>query len=366
MAVAAETTHAAGKCRYPWRAGAALWLAGVACTPSVSPPHRGGVPAGFCPSSELGYAASSPLGISAADLVARFGNERSAARVDGDLRSKLDPVSTKPASQMRVSFAFAGGKVRYARCPTGPFPGQQLTFPVGVTLTRSDGHASKFEARLTATRADQVSLSGQSTATKTFVGIWMDADDIEILSGGPPPSSATRWSTLCNVDSEQWLGSLSAGLEQFPTPHREGRLDCVREGGGGVKSPAGALTAPSFALTRYASHACRRASRKDIIELPIEARPSLQDAWLGGTLRGSLTYDVRQGFGEIGLSGEIGPSATLKSLVASLGAPSAASFRWKIAFRRGAGGAEFADELLEITPTSVDVSIRCGALTRGP
>ena len=337
-----------------------LWLAGLACTPSVSPPNRAGVPAGFCPTTELGYRASSPLGVSAADLVARFGGKRSAPRVEGELRSKLDPISTKATSRMLVSFAFAGGKVHYGRCPAGPFPTHQLTFPVGVTLTRSDADASRFQARLTATRADQLSLTGQSPATKAFVGIWMDAEDIEILSGGPHPSSVTRWSTLCNVDPEQLLGSIS-GLERFPTPNLEGPLECVREGGGGVKSPAAALAAPTFALTRYASHACRRANRKDVVELPIEASPSLQDAWLGGTLRGSLTYDVRQGFGELGLIGDIGPSETLNSLVACPGAPSAASFRWKIAFRRGAGGSEFGEALLEITPTCVDVSIRCGA-----
>jgi hypothetical protein len=229
-----------------------------------------------------------------------------------------------------------------------------LTFP--VTLRLSNGEA--VDTRLVAYRSDQLSVTGRANP-RGAVGVWINGEDTEITVGGP--SSWTRWSTFCNLERDPWLRSIGLTLESPLPPRRDASLDCQLVSGTSATITKKGLRSPSFVLTRTPSHACRRTSLKDLAELPIEVRPSAEDAWLGATLGGSISYDVRQGNGELGVTAQVGPSETLRELTGCEGPSKAAGVTWKASLRGNSQGAELYDEVLEITANCVDITVRCVA-----
>jgi hypothetical protein len=257
-----------------------------------------------------------------------------------------------------VGFEFAGGEVSYATCPPMPSPRAQLTVPVLLTFRQSKFGASTFHAKLTATRGDQVSLSGRldSTSGSTALGLWMDDDDVDILVGGPSPSSVTRWSTLCDVKPRELLATKLGELERLLS--RERSHECAGEETSAAASRVGSIQAPGLVLTRSARHACRRSSQKDVRDLAVEVRSQAGSGWLGGALRGTLSFDVRRGLGELALAGEVGASETLRAL---FGCNGNTSIWWKKSFHGDSHGLESSEDIIELASRCVDRTLRCRA-----
>jgi hypothetical protein len=326
---------------------------GPQAQPQAQPPRRDDT----CSRQALGYDEPSPVGRSAAEFVAKFGNRRTARRLEPAPSSSPD---LDPLAEVSVSFTHTGGPVRVTRCLPDLVT---LVVPVRVLFVPSGSPEHSFEAKLLAMGPGHVTVQGRSPlfGEKTLVVINLDDDEVDV-SLIDRPDVPSRWSSLCDVESSSLLHEYFPAIPgPLVTAGRGRTMTCFKESETSVGAqPAGNSQSLPFFLTSVDPRGCGEIARGNVASFRGEVTAGAGQTFMPQPAPAEIGVDADAGIVQLTFRAKLPPSDLVRSFHDCPRSPAGARLGYWLKLARSPEGVKLESEVFELMYSCEDVIVRCG------